>query len=277
MLSNWQRLIYHAGIISICLIFLLPLYWMVVTSLREVGAPPPSTIEWWQPNPQWQNYRQLFEIVPIRRYLRNSLIVVATAVPITVISASVAGFALSQLGDKWRGRLLYTSIGLLIIPSASVWIFRFQILQWLGLLDSLWAIVVPSIAGTSPLYTLLFYWTYRRIPVEISEAALLDGASAITIWARILTPMTQPTGVAVIVLSFVHYWSDFVTPVLYIFNPDFYTLPIGLQIIKQLDATNWALLMAGATIMTLPVILLFIFLQRAFLSNNSLASLLERN
>ncbi|MGB5061165.1 MAG: hypothetical protein WBO48_20860, partial [Candidatus Promineifilaceae bacterium] len=90
-------------------------------------------------------------------------------------------------------------------------------------------------------------------------------------------PLVRPTAVTIIILSFVMYWSDFVSPVLYIFRTDLYTLPIGLQLLKQLDPTNWPLLMAAAAVITLPVLVLFIFLQRYFLSDLSIASLMDQN
>lgn len=258
-------------------LFLLPLYWIVTASLRPAGLPPARTVEWLPPSPTLANYPAIFEMLPMARYLGNSLIVVAVAVPVTAVIASWAGFALAQYPDRPRRRWLALSVATLMIPGASVWIFRFQILRWLGLIDSLGALIVPAFAAGSPLFVLLFYWTFRRVPPGLYEAARLDGASAFTTWWQVARPLARPTTVAVIVLSFVLYWSDFISPVLYLYRPALYTLPIGLQILKQLDPTGWPLLMAAATIMTLPVIGLFILLQRTFLSDNSLAELLDRN
>jgi multiple sugar transport system permease protein len=109
------------------------------------------------------------------------------------------------------------------------------------------------------------------------EAARLDGASALSVWWRLALPVARPTATGVALLTFVLYWSDFISPVLYIFDPKWYTLPVGLQILKQLDATNWPLLMAGAVLMTIPVILLFGFLQRFFFHDLSIAGLFDRN
>jgi multiple sugar transport system permease protein len=258
-------------------LFLLPLVWAVITSLRPVGAPPPRTIEWWPADPQWANYSALFELVPMTRYLANSLLVVALAVPLTLLTASLAGFAMAQLPSPSQRRLLLFSVAVLMIPAASVWLARFQILRWLGLIDTIWALVAPAFAASSPLFVLLFYWTFRRLPAEMFEAARLEGASAVTAWWRLALPPAQPTAVAVLVLTFVLYWSDFISPVLYIYDTRWYTLPVGLQILKQLDATNWPLLMAGAVLMTLPVIMLFGGLQRFFLHDSSIARLFERD
>lgn len=275
-MGNGRRWLHHATALAVVLLFLLPLLWAVVTSLRPIGAPPPKSVEWWPADPQWRNYQALFDLVPMLRYLRNSLLVVLLAVPVTLLTASLAGFAMAQLPDKSQRRLLMFSVVVLMIPGASVWLFRFQILRWLGLLDTLWALIAPAFAASSPLFVLLFYWTFRRVPAELFEAARLDGASAITAWRRVGMPPARATTIGVIVLTFVLYWNDFVSPVLYVFDTTWYTAPVGLQILKQLDATNWPLLMAGAVLMTVPVILLFMALQRFFLSDLSLAALFDR-
>lgn len=262
--------------LAVALIFLLPLYWMVVASLRQPGLPPPTTVEWWPADAHWSNYAELFRLLPMARYLANSLLVVAVAVPATLLTASLAGFGLAQLEEPWRRRLVIASIILLMIPAPAVWLLRFQVLRWLGLLSSLWALIAPAFAGSSPLLVLLFYWTFRRTPQECYEAARLEGAGAWTVWRKIALPLARPTVAAVTVLAFVMYWSDFVSPVLYLYRPATYTLPVGLQLLKQYDATNWPLLMAGAVFMTLPVVLLFLALQPLFLSDKSLAELLER-
>ncbi len=273
--AGW--LLHHGAGLAVMVLFLLPIYWIFTASLRQRGLPPPTSIEWWPASPTLENYPYIFDLLPMTRYIRNSLIVVGTAVPITVFIASIAGFAMSQEDDVWRRRLLIASIMLLMVPGASVWLFRFQILRWLGWIDSLWALIAPAFAAGSPLYVLLFFWAYRRVPAEIFEAARLDGASAWTMWWRLARPLVRPTAVTVIILSFVMYWSDFVSPVLYIYKTQLYTLPIGLQILKQLDPTNWPLLMAASAVMTLPVLILYIILQRSFLSDQSIASLMDQN
>jgi multiple sugar transport system permease protein len=265
-----------AGLL-VALAFCLPLYWVVVASLRQTGLPPPHTVEWWPADAQWQNYRHIFQLVPMSRYALNSLLVVAAAVPLTLLTASLAGFGLAQLPERPRRQLLSASVAVLVVPAASVWLFRFQILRVLGLIDSLAALVVPAFAASSPLFVLLFYWGFRRIPPELFEAARLDAASAVTVWWRVALPLARPTTTGVTILTFVLYWNDFVSPVLYIYNPRYYTLPVGLQILNQLDSTNWPLLMAAAVLITLPIVALFAILQRLFLHPTSLANLMDKN
>ena len=269
--------LHHSLALIVTVLFFLPLFWALVNSLRAVGAPPPNTVEWWPADAHWENFSQIFDMLPVGRYLVNSLIVVGLAIPITLVTASLAGFSIAQLPKRPQRTLLFFCIAVMMIPAASVWLARFQILRWLGLIDTLWALIVPAFAASNPLFVLLFYWNFRRMPGEMFEAARLEGASALSVWWRLALPVARPTLTGVALLTFVLYWSDFVSPVLYIFDPTWYTLPVGLQILKQLDSTNWPLLMTGAVLMTVPVILLFGFLQRFFLHDLSIAGLFDRN
>lgn len=266
-------------ILSLCVtfLFLLPFLWMITISLRPVGLPPPTRLEWWPAAPQWANYLEIFQIVPMARYTLNSLIVVGVAVPLTLFTASLAGFSITQLPGRARRVFIYLSIGLMLIPASALWMFRFQILRRLGLIDSLWALILPAFAASNPLFVLLMYWAFQRVPAELYEAARLEGATFWGVWWRIALPLARSTMMAVTVLTFVLYWSDFSSPVLYIYTPKLYTLPVGLQILKQVDLTNWPLLMAAAAFMTLPVLLFFVFVQHHFFGNNSLAQLFDRN
>jgi len=180
------------------------------------------------------------------------------------------------LGAVWRRRLVMASVALMLIPGMAVWTFRFHVLNWLGLVDSLWALIVPAVAGGSPLFVLLFYWACWRIPSELYESARLDGAEAWTVWWQIAWPLVRPTTAAVAVLAFALYWGDFSTPVLYIFRPELYTLPIGLQLLRQMDATKLPLLMAGSILMAAPVVVLFLAVQRLFLHDLSLGRILDQ-
>jgi multiple sugar transport system permease protein len=277
MTTLLKLVIRYLAISFIVIMFLLPLYWAVVASLREPGLPPSLTVEWWPPKAHWENYINIFRNIPMGRYTLNSLVVEAAAVPITLIVASLTGFAIAQLSTGTRLFFILLSIILMMVPGMALWISRYQILHWLGLIDSLWALILPAFAASNPLFVLLFYWSFRHIPQEIYESGQMEGANALIVWWRLAMPIVQPTTVAVSILTFVMYWSDFTSPVMYIYDPKRYTLAVGLQILKQYDATNWPLLMAGAVFMIVPVIVLFVILQFILSRNVSLSHLLEAN
>ncbi|HEX8599392.1 MAG TPA: carbohydrate ABC transporter permease [Chloroflexia bacterium] len=260
----------------VAVLFLLPLIWMLGASVRKVGLPPPNQLEW-IPNPiELSNYARIFELLPLGSYTLNSLKVVLVAVPLTIITASWAGFAMSQIAPRPRTWLIVASLVALMVPVTALWLTRFLIYKWIGVLDSLWALILPSFMGTSPLFVLLFYWTFSRIPGELYESARLDGAGALRIWGQIAMPLSRASIVAVGVLAFVFFWSNFIDPVLYLNQQQNYTLPMGLQSLQQMQPTNFPLLIAGAVVITVPVIIMFMFAQRFFLQETRGAGWLGR-
>jgi multiple sugar transport system permease protein len=270
-MSAWA--IRHALSLAVATIFVTPLLWVIAASLRLPGTPPPRTIEWLPSPVAWSNYRQIFELVPLARYTLNSLVVVGLAVPITLVTASWAGFAMAQLPARVRRPLVVLAVLLRMVPSTALWLTRFILFKELMLIDTIWALVAPALMGTNPFFVLLFYWTFRRIPRDIFDSARLDGAGLLAIWGQIAMPLARPTITAVSVLAFTLYWSDFITPLLYLKSEARYTLPVGLQVLQQMDKTNWPFLMAGVTVMAGPVVLMFLLMQRYFWPEARLAGI----
>lgn len=271
-----RRLAFHllAGVIAA--LGALPLLWALAFSLRLPGLPPPVGVEWLPWPLAWGNYATIFQLVPLRTYIVNSLAVVALAVPLTIATAGLAGFGMAQLPERVRQRLLVLAVLLLMVPVTSLWVTRYLIFSALGLLDTIWALVATAFMGSTPFYVLLFYWTFRRIPSELFEAARIDGAGAFRCWAAVAMPLARPTIVAVAVLTFSLYWGDFLSPLIYLKSDSRYTLPVGLSLLKQLDATNLPLLLAGAVVMTAPVLGLFLLVQRYFWPEGRLGGLAGR-
>ena len=259
---------YHllAGFVS--LLCLLPLAWMVAASLRQTGTPLPRTLDILPWPPAWENYVRIFDIVPMGRYLLNSLFVVAIAVPLTLLTASLAGFGMSQLPRKLRTRLLVLSILLQMVPVTALWLTRFLLFSWAGLSNSHFALIAPALMGASPLFVLLFYWSFRRVPLEQYESARLDGATPLTSWWLVGLPQARPALLAVGLLAFLFFWNDFINPLLYLKSTRLYTLPVGLMQLQELDKTNWPLLMAASALVALPPVGAFLWLQRALLGES---------
>ena len=255
----------HLALLPLVVLFLLPFWLLAATSLRPLGRPLARELEWLPRPLAWGNYPAVFGLLDLWRFAANSAFVVAVAVPVTIVVASWAGFALAQLPQAWRLRLTLLSFAALMVPVTAVWLTRFLLFKEAGLLDSRWALVVPAFGGTSPFYVLLFLWTFLRVPGEVFEAARLDGAGALRVWAGVAMPLARPTTVAVAMLAFVTYWGNFVDPLVYIRSTERQTLPFALQMLYQLDKSNWPLLMAGAVMATLPVVVVFLVGQRWFL------------
>jgi multiple sugar transport system permease protein len=253
--------------LAIAGLFLVPLVFMVTGSLRRAGLPPPRTPELVPSEPTLDNYGRAFELVDLGRYTFNSALVVALAVPLTIVFASWAGFAMARLPRRAAGWLVATSLVALMIPITALLVPRFAIFSWLGLTDTYVPLVAPALIGTSPFYVLLFYWGFRRIPAEMFEACRLEGLSPLTVWRRIAMPLVRPVTVAVAVLAAVFTWSNFLDPLIYLFDESKFTLPLGLKSLAQLDRQDFPLLLAGAVVATAPVVVAFLYVQRFFLQD----------
>jgi multiple sugar transport system permease protein len=262
--------------LAVAALFLLPLIWAASVSLRTTGAPWPRTMDWLPSPLAWSNYRTVFEIIDLRRFALNSLFVVTLATPLTILFASLAGFAVSQIPSQWRVRILALSVACLMVPITAIWLPRFILYKEAGLINERAVLVVPALMGTSPLYVMLFVWAFMRVPHELFEAAKLDGAGPYRLWAQIGMPLARPVIVSVAVLSSVHYWNSFIEPLLYIRTMDKMVASQGLRMLYQLDQTNWPLIMTGAILMIVPIAILFVLMQRAFLQDSRGQSLLGR-
>ena len=142
--ARWPRLAgFHAAALGISAVFLVPVLWVVAASLRRPGLPPPATIEWLPDPVAWSNYARIFEVLPLARYLANSLLVTGLAVPLTVLVASWAGFAMAQLPARVRHALLALAVIVRMVPLTAIWLTRFLVVRELGLSDSIWALLAP--------------------------------------------------------------------------------------------------------------------------------------
>jgi len=256
-----RRLLWQAAAVSAAAIFLTPLLWMGIASLQPVGLPPARTFAWFPRGVAWSNYGEIFRVIPLARQLGNSLWVSSVGAAVTLLTASWAGFAMAQMAPPVRRRLVALALLLLLTPASAVWLPRYLLFSAAGLIDAYAALVAPALMGTKSLFVLMYYWSFRRVSLELFEAARLEGAGVWASWRRIALPLAGPTTLAVLVLSFSHYWSDFVDPLLFLKSAQRFTVAVGLRMLQQMDVTNWPLLLAGVMIMIAPVLLLYALLQ----------------
>ena len=153
----------------------------------------------------------------------------------------------------------------MLVPPSAVWLLRFQLFEQWGIIDSRLALIFPALSGGSSLFVLIYFWAWMRVPAELFGAARIDGAGFLARWRMIGMPLVRPATAAVCLLSFTLFWGNFIEPVLFIYDPNKYTVPIGLQLLNQLDASNRPLLMAAAVMGMAPALLVFGVAQRWFL------------
>ena len=262
--------------IALAVVFLLPLWFMVSGSLREPGTAPPRSPEL-VPRPlSTASYDRAFDLVDLGRHAVNSLIVAALTVPLAVLVASWAGFALLLVGGRTRALLVGLSFASLMVPATALLVPRFALFRWLGLTDTWAPLVAPALLGLSPFYVLLFYWSFQRLPAELFEAARLEGMKPLAMWRKLGMPLIRPVTIAIALLAFIASWGNFLDPLIYLFDPDLYTLPLGLRSLEVLDRTNYPVLLAGAVFATAPVVAAFVVAQRYFLHEDRGAGWLGR-
>jgi multiple sugar transport system permease protein len=251
--------------LALAVAFLLPLWFMVSGSLREPGTPPPRTPELLPRPLSTTSYEGAFDLVDLARYTVNSLVVAGVTVPLAVLFASWAGFAFLLVAGRARSILIGLSFAALMIPLTALLVPRFVLFRWLELTDTWVPLVAPALLGLSPFYVLLYYWSFRRLPTELFEAARLEGMQPLSMWRMLAMPLVRPVTVAIALLAFITTWGNFLDPLIYLFDPDLYTLPLGLRSLASLDRTNYPVLLAGAVVATAPVVVAFAVAQRYFL------------
>ena len=247
-------------------VFVFPLVFLVVASLRPPGEPPPTGLEVLLPRADLGSFERAFALVDLGRQLLNSGIVVLLAVPLTVVVASAAGFAAAQAGRRTRRLIVGGSLLAMVVPLQALWVPRFKLFSELGLTDSFVPLVAPALMATSPLYVLLFHWSFGRVPRDLIDAARLEGLGPVAIWRRVAAPLVRPTTFAVTVLAFAFHWGNFADALLYLNDPDLYTAPLGLRQLAALGPTDFATLTAAALVVTAPAVAVFAAAQRRMLS-----------
>ena len=248
----------------LCALFLLPLAFMVIGSLRTPGLPPPDGFEWLPSPLRFSNYETMFFFAPLWTFLRNSLLVVLVAVPVTVLIASLAGFVIATASPRARRLLIGLSLGALMIPLTALWVPRFVMFRWAGMVDTLLPLMAPALMATTPFYVLLFALSYSRVPRALFEAARLEGLSPVQIWRKVAWPLGKPVAFAVAVLAFAFHWSNFIDPLLYLSSEESHTISLGLRSLATLEPTNHPILLAASVFAAAPPVFAFLIAQSAF-------------
>lgn len=256
-----------------CAMSLLPLIWMVRSSLMgmaQIFVVPPI----WIPNPvRWQNYTQALSALPFGTFFKNSLFITTLVVTGTVITGSICAYSFARIRWKGRGLLFSLIISSMMLPPAVTLIPLF--LQWnaLKLTNSYVPLIAPAWFGGGAYYIFLLRQFYMDIPRELDESARIDGAGHFTIYARIILPLTKPAMIVVGLFAFLNCWNDFLQPLVYLNDTDRYTVALGLQLFIGSYRTDWHLLMAAACVAILPVIAVFLVGQRYFIEGIALTGI----
>jgi multiple sugar transport system permease protein len=253
------------GAILAIVVFLPPLLLLVAGSLRQPGLPPPQGPQF-VPDPlSIAGYERAFQLGGLVRATVNSLLVAAVAVPVSVAVASLAGFALARLPGRVAGVVIAGSLLALMVPATALLVPRFAVFRALGLTDTLGALVAPALLGMSPLYPLVYYLAFRALPGELYDTCRIEDLSPLRTWWRVGLPLVRPVTAAIAALTYVLTWSNFLDPLVYVYDRDLFTLPLALRSLATLDPTNFPVFLAGAVLATAPALAVFWIAQRGFL------------
>ncbi len=254
---------WHLVLFPTMLIMLVPLLWMLVTSVQTLNEtrhfPPvfvPSRVH-------LENYTQVLRMAPFSRWFLNTLIVTTASVAGNLLFCSLAGYAFARIKFFGREVVFLLVLATLMIPFQVVMIPTFLIVKRLGMIDTLGALIVPNLAGAFGVFLLRQF--FRTLPIELEEAARIDGASRIGILFKIVLPLSAPALATLAVVTFMWTWNDFLWPLITIYNEHNMTLQLGLTTFQGAHQTNTNLLMAANVMSMLPVLLLFFAAQRYFI------------
>jgi multiple sugar transport system permease protein len=267
---NPGAVVLYALLIGGALLAMLPMIWMISASLMPAGEattyPPkllPSTVT-------FENYRALFTRLSLGRYLLNSTIIAFTVTAISIIINSMAGYAFAKLRFRSRDRLFRLLATGLVVPVQVSMLPLFLLMRELGLINTYWGVIIPSLASIFGIFLVRQY--ALSIPDDLLDAARVDGASELRIYRSIVLPVITPILATLAIWTFLSTWNDFMWPLIVLSDDRRYTLPVALASLVGEHVQDTELMMAGSVLTVLPVLLVFLVLQRYYIAGMMVGS-----
>lgn len=271
-LSPSRRAVAHVVLVLLSLVFFMPLLWMLSTSVKPIEETMTTPPKWIPSNFLWSNYpaaiayrKEELGYIPFLVYARNTLLVTILTVIGAVVSNTLVAYSFARL--KWRGRDLFFGVTLatMMVPFPVTMVPTFSLFKWLGWVGTYRPLWVPAFFGGAFSIFLLRQF-FRTIPMELSEAAKIDGASEVQTFFEVILPLARPAVAVVALFTFMGAWNDFLGPLIYLVDGNTFTLSQGLQAYQtQHGGTPWNLLMAASCLVILPVVVVFFLAQKVFI------------
>ena len=269
-MSFVEHAIAHSVLLFLAIPALLPLAWMVATSLKSdnqiFATSAKFSLAAFIPHPiAWKNYPLAVHAAPFGTYLENTLFLCVITVIGAVLSSSLVAYGFARLDFPGKNIFFMLMISTMAIPPQVTMIPVFAMFRWLHWYGTYLPLIVQPFCGV-PFYIFLLTQFYRNLPAELSEAARIDGAGEFRIFWQVILPLSKPALATCALFQFIGTWNDFIGPLIYINDPMRYTLAYGLQQLVSTHGGEWASLMADSTLFILPIIILFFFTQKSFVS-----------
>jgi raffinose/stachyose/melibiose transport system permease protein len=263
----WLAAIFLVGI---AVLWIFPFLWMLSASLKDNMEMFSGGLKLWPSKFDWDNYARAWNDAHFGRYLINTVVVTVITVVIVTIRCATAGYVLARY--KFRGSKLFLGVlvATLFVPTGYTIIPVVKISMQLHLIDSLSGMILALSGGAYVSAILIYFGYFRQIPRELEEAALVDGAGFVRTFFSVMLPLAMPVTATVAVLTFITTWNAFFLPLVFTFSrPDLRTVSVGMQAFVGETATDWSGMAAAGVISIVPVVVLFIFMQRYFVEGIS--------
>ncbi|MEN6520287.1 MAG: carbohydrate ABC transporter permease [Armatimonadota bacterium] len=245
-------------------IVMIPFFWLISTSLKDpanIFLDPPQ----WIPNPvRWGNYAKALSVMPFQLYLLNTVKITLTCLVLQVLSSSIVAFGFARMRFPGRNALFIVLLSTMMLPAQVTMVPVFKIWSNLGFYDTFVPLTLPAAFG-SAFFIFLLRQYFMSLPIEMDEAARIDGAGTFQVWWRVLLPQVKPALAAVAIFAFMTHWNDFMGPLIYLSDPGKRTLALALWAFQGQYTTDWHLLMAASTVVMFPLLVLFFAAQKYFI------------
>lgn len=261
-----KNTILHIVLILSSFGFVFPFLWMLFTALKTPQELLQGTEVFFPADPQWENFVKAIQAIPFLLYLKNSLIIVTLVMIGTLFSATTAAYAFAKL--RWRGRdkWFIVMLATMMIPIQVILIPTYILYAQIGWLGTRLPLIVPAFfGGGAAFYIFLLRQFYKGIPKELTESAIIDGATHFQIFIKIMLPLTKPAIITVALFTFMATWNDYFGPLIFLSNPDHWTLAIGLRAFQTQFGGRFDLMMAAAILIMLPTLVIFFMAQKSFI------------
>lgn len=266
----------HVLLLLIVAASILPLIYMVSTSLKPDGTEYEFPIRWIPERFAWENYVIAFTAVPTLTFLKNTALISAVSLVGELITASLVAYGFARLRFPGRDFLFTLMLATLMLPYFVTLIPLFVLYRNLDWIDTFYPLTVPAFLGGSPLFIFLLRQYYMTLPIELDEVSRIDGAGYFRTWWSVLLPLTTPALATVAILSLVHHWNDFTGPLVFLNSQENFTLSLGTRLFRDQYRVHFNQTMAYSTMMTLPIILVFFIFQKHFVKGIAMTGLTGR-
>ena len=266
---NWGALL-HKVFVYTCLVvgtvaIMIPFFWMITTSLKKSGTEFTFPIEWLPNPPRWKNYADGWTVLPFNRWAVNSVRITGLAIAGSVISSAIVGFGFGRIRFPGRDALFLLVLATMMLPFPSIIVPLFLLFKRIGWIDTILPLTVPTFFGANAFFIFLMRQFFRTLPLDLDDAARVDGCNTFHVFLRICLPLIRPALGIIFVFSFMANWNDFLGPLIFLSHTTKYTLALGLRYFQSQYRVEWALMMAVSLIILTPNIALFFLAQKYYI------------